>query len=115
MSKKNDFIDFIKKNIGEQVWEQASEDVKIYWNAFCSKEEKEKPILTDNGKTILRFLQDNDTRAWKARDIAEELFISARTVSGGFRKLVLDGFVEKIGENPASYLITEKGKNIVIE
>jgi predicted transcriptional regulator len=31
------------------------------------------------------------------------------------RKLVSDGYVEKIGADPVMYLITEKGKNINVE
>ena len=30
------------------------------------------------------------------------------------RKLVTDGFVEKIGQDPVMYSLTEKGKNIEI-
>jgi predicted transcriptional regulator len=51
---------------------------------------------------------------WKARDIAEGLFISSRAVSGAMRKLVTDGFVEKLGADPVVYTITEKGKNVTI-
>jgi predicted transcriptional regulator len=52
---------------------------------------------------------------WKARDIAEGLFISSRAVSGAMRKLVTDGFVEKVGQDPVIYSITDNGKNINIE
>ena len=52
--------------------------------------------------------------SWKARDIAEGLFISSRTVSGAIRKLVNDGFVEKNGKDPVVYTITEAGKTIEI-
>jgi predicted transcriptional regulator len=31
------------------------------------------------------------------------------------RKLVTDGFVEKVGQDPVMYILTEKGKNIKIE
>ena len=51
----------------------------------------------------------------KARDIAEDLFISSRSVSGTMRKLVNDGFCEKIGKDPAIYVLTEKGKNFIID
>ena len=51
----------------------------------------------------------------KARDIAEGLFISSRAVSGAMRKLVTDGFVEKVGQDPVIYSITDNGKNIDIE
>ena len=48
----------------------------------------------------------------KAKDIAEELSIATRSVSGGLRKLVNDGYVEKIGKDPIVYKITNKGKEI---
>ena len=49
---------------------------------------------------------------WKAKDIADKIELSSRTVSGALRKLVSDGYVEKTGKNPVIYNITEKGKNI---
>ena len=72
--------------------------------------------FTDNGKLILKYLQDNvQETMWKARDVAEGLFISSRAVSGAMRKLVSDGYVEKMGQDPVIYSLTEKGKNIKIE
>jgi predicted transcriptional regulator len=52
---------------------------------------------------------------WKARDIAEGLFINSRAVSGAMRKLVTDGYVEKIGQDPVVYSLTDNGKNIEID
>ena len=52
---------------------------------------------------------------FKARDIANDLGISSRGVSGSLRKLVTDGFCEKIGSSPAVYVITEKGKEYKID
>lgn len=117
MSKKEEFVKFIKEvfstyHVSE---EDMPEAVKIYWENLCNKEEVEKPLFTDNGKMILSYLQDNpDTTSWKAKDIAEGLFTSSKTVSGAMRKLVTDGYIEKVGENPSVYSITEKGKNIEI-
>ena len=112
MSKKQEFIEYDKERVD---WTDASENVKIYWEAFISKEEKEKPMFTDNGKLILQFLRDNpDTTTWKARDIAEGLFITSRTVSGAIRKLCTDGFVEKVSQDPVIYTITELGKTVEI-
>ena len=92
-----------------------SPDALAYWEGFRSVVEAEKPMFTDNGKMILKHLQDNqNTVNWKAKDIAEDLFVSSRTVSGAIRKLVSDGFVEKVGQDPVIYSITEKGKNIEI-
>lgn len=118
MSKKQEFIEFVEKmmnelNIGP---DHMSDNVSIYWEALKGKEEVEKPLFTDNGKLILKHLQDNPAvPMWKAKDIAEGLFVSSRTVSGAIRKLVTDGFVEKVSQDPVIYSITEKGKNINIE
>ena len=92
-----------------------SENVRLYWEALKGKVEEDKPIFTDNGKLILQYLKDHqETPMWKARDIAEGLFISSRAVSGAIRKLVTDGFVEKVGQEPVIYSLTENGKNIEI-
>lgn len=116
MSKKAEFIEWVESLIsGQEEPIEPSEDARIYWEAFKSKEETEKPLFTDNGKLILKYLQDNpDIEMAKAKDIGEGLFISSRAVSGAIRKLVTDGFVEKVGENPVLYSITEKGKTVEI-
>ena len=116
MSKKQEFIKYVNELITAAPAVQPNEDAKLYWDAFCGLDENgEKPMFTDNGKLILKYLQDNtDTPMWKARDIAEGLFISSRAVSGAMRKLVTDGFVEKVGQDPVVYAITEAGKTIEI-
>jgi DNA-binding MarR family transcriptional regulator len=113
MSKKEEFINYIESIVNEN---EMPENVKIYWEVFKGESDEDKPMFTDNGKLILKYMQDNvDTPMWKARDIAEGLFISSRAVSGSMRKLVDDGFVEKMGQNPTIYAITENGKNIIID
>ena len=115
MSKKQEFIKFVEMAI-DAYPQEMNEEARIYWEAFKGKEEVDKPLFTDNGKLILRYLQDNlTTEMWKARDIAEGLFVSSRTVGGAMRKLCTDGYVEKIGQDPVVYALTEKGKEIVIE
>ena len=92
-----------------------TENVIAYLNIL--KEVKdEKPELTENGKNVLRFLQENqDMRCWKAKDVADRMGISSRGVSGTLRKLVNDGFCEKLGAEPVIYALTEKGKTFIIE
>jgi hypothetical protein len=117
MTKKQEFINFINDvmkefNIGP---DNMSENVRLYWEAFCGQDDVEKPLFTDNGKVILQYMQNNlETPMWKARDLAEGLFINSRAVSGAMRKLVTDGFVEKGGQDPVVYAITEAGKTIEI-
>lgn len=118
MSKKQEFINYVKDLIDatSEYPVSMSEDARLYWEAFCGTNDVEKPMFTDNGKLILRWMQENTNDPMlRAKDIAEGLFINSRAVSGAMRKLVTDGFVEKMGENPTIYSITEKGKNIKIE
>lgn len=115
MSKKLEFLDFIRNNIPDEKWENASDDVKSYWKALQEIDQTEKPRFTDNGKMILKYLQDHqDHDSYKAKDLGEALAISSRTVSGSIRKLVNDGYVDKVGKDPVLYSITEKGKNIEV-
>lgn len=115
MTKKQEFINFIDNLIKESSVE-VSENVRLYWDAFRGADENgERPMFTDNGKLILKYMVDHqEVPMWKARDIAEGLFISSRAVSGAMRKLVTDGFVEKVGEDPVVYSLTDLGKTIEI-
>lgn len=116
MSKKQEFISYVKDLMDETPHIEMSDDARLYWEAFCGTNEPEKPMFTDNGKLILKYMQGNQQEGmWKARDIAEGLFISSRAVSGAMRKLVTDGFVEKVGQDPVVYSLTENGKNIKID
>lgn len=116
MSKKQEFISYVKDLMDEAPHVIMSDDARLYWEAFCGTDDVEKPMFTDNGKLILKYMQEHQQEGmWKARDIAEGLFISSRAVSGAMRKLVTDGFVEKVGQDPVVYSLTDNGKNIKIE
>lgn len=116
MSKKQEFIEYVEAVIrGQEEPLEMTENVRLYWEAFKGKEEAEKPLFTDNGKLILQHMKDNQNiPMWKAKDVAEGLFISSRAVSGAMRKLVTDGYVEKVGQDPVVYTLTEKGINTEI-
>ena len=112
MTKKQEFINFIDELMKAAPHIEPSEDVKSYLEVFRGKETS-KPEFTENGRLILQYLQDNPKQVmWKAKDIGEGLFISSRAVSGAMRKLVTDGYVEKVGQDPVIYTITEKGKTV---
>ena len=114
MTKKEEFVKYVEDLMSGNLYEM-SENVRFYWDTFKDIVEEDKPMFTDNGKLMLQHMQDNQTTAmWKARDIAEGLFISSRAVSGAIRKLVTDGFVEKVGQDPVIYSLTEKGKTVEI-
>lgn len=114
MSKKEEFINYIEQLINE---DEMSEGAKTYWKAFKEgKTAKEKSQFTENGKTILNYMKTiDDDNPLKAKDIAEAIGLSARSVSGSMRSLVNGGYVESLDTEPKKYLITEIGKNITID
>lgn len=112
MSKKQVFIEYIAP-IFEK--DNIPIDALDYWKAFTMEKEVEKPLFTENGKLVLKFLKDNiQIETWKSKDIADALGISSRSVAGSARKLVSDGYLEKVGQDPIFYMLTEKGKEIII-
>ena len=111
---KNEFLNFVEtlmKENPDKTKELMTDNIMAYLNIL--KEVKEdKPVITQNGLRILTFLQENaDVKCWKAKDIADGLGISSRGVSGTLRKLVTDGFCDKLGKEPIIYSLTDKGKN----
>jgi predicted transcriptional regulator len=91
--------------------------VERYLNILKESNGAEAVEITDKGKNILKYMQDNKDafEYFKAKDIADGLGVSGRVISGSMRKLVSNNFVEKMGENPIVYIITEKGLNYKID
>lgn len=115
MTKREVFIDFIDK-LMQNYEGDVPADVTSYLDAIRgSKDQAEKPKFTDNGKAILQYLQSVPVQMMKARDIAEGMFVTSKTVSGAMRKLVDEGYIEKVGKDPVVYVITEKGKSVEFE
>lgn len=122
MSKKEAFINevssIIQNQTGQKMEEILSSDALDFWNGLQMTEDKDKPAFTENGKLVLKYMQDNkDTynNLFKAKDLGEGIGISSRTASGAMRKLVNDGYAEKVGEAPVIYSLTEKGVSAVFE
>ena len=72
----------------------------------------EKAKFTENGKLILDYMQQNYGKVgnlFKAKDIGDGIGINSRGASGALRKLVTDGYAEKIGSNPVVYSLTLLG------
>ena len=111
---KQEFLNFINKLMKANpklTEELMTEEIKAYLDILRDSN-NEKPELTENGQTILKYLQQNiETTFWKSKDIADQLGIASRSVSGTMRKLVNDGFCEKMGANPIVYILSDKGKN----
>lgn len=123
MAKKDVFIkeieDLMKQALDcqEMTFEGLSEDAMDFWNGLKITEPK-KSGMTENGKLILRYMQENKdlhNNLFKAKDIGEGLEISSRTVSGAIRKLVSDNYVERLGESPIVYSLTTLGIATIID
>ena len=122
MNKKELFVmmveAFLEKGTVEGTLSTSQLDEAIaYFNAFKSTQDKkaDKPQFTDNGKLMLKaMIENNEERAnmFSAKQIAEYAFITSRQVSGAIRKLVADGYCEKVGQDPIIYSLTDLGKQI---
>jgi DNA-binding MarR family transcriptional regulator len=118
MTKKECFINEMKAIMIESPESVLSPDALDFWNGLNASGDSDKPKFTENGKLVLRYMQenkDNYNNLFKAKDIGEGLGISSRTASGAMRKLVTDGFAEKIGESPVVYALTTSGIEINVD
>jgi DNA-binding MarR family transcriptional regulator len=117
MTKQEEFLNFwhyLTHDLAGDV--EVPEGVQAYIDAMSSVTSVEKPLFTDNGKLILQYLQNQPKGTMlKARDIAEGMQVTSKMVSGAMRKLVTDGYVEKVGKDPVIYTITDKGFNVNFE
>ena len=114
MTSKENFITEIERLINNGM--VLSAEAQEYFNSL--KVSAEKPLITEKGIEILQAMQnemDIHNNLFKASDIGEIIGKPAKAVSGSLRKLVTDGFVEKIGEKPIVYALTEKGKTFEVE
>ena len=117
MTKKEAFINFVNYFFEDSDVRFEKEDefqlAKEFFEDLKSNKIKNSGAMTENGKKILSWTQENvDTmnNIFTSKEIAEALFTSGRSVAGSMRKLVNDGYFEKVGKDPVQYSLTEKGK-----
>ena len=121
MTKKQKFINFVEGLIAKidiDTLDADSKEAIEYFNILKSAESEEKQKFTENGKLVLTYIQQNyetNNNMFKAKDIGEGLNITSRTASGAMRKLVTDGYLEKIASNPVIYSLTDLGKTISVD
>lgn len=115
--KKECFIKEIDYFINNGIITLSNESM-IYFEALKITDNKESIKFTENGKKILLWLQENSenyNNMLQSKQVAEGLQISSKTASGAIRKLVTDGYVEKLGEKPNIYSLTSKGAEVKVE
>lgn len=120
MTKKEAFIKMVESLIDPLDINELKEDdetkmaIEFFQELKENKASTPKPEITENGAKILAYMQKNYQKynnVFKAKEIGEGLFVSSRSVSGSMKKLITEGFVEKIGSDPIAYSITDKGKD----
>lgn len=87
---------------------------EIFENVFQTT----KSNITEKGAKILQTMQENKTlynNIFNAKILGELLFMAPRSVSGSIKKLVTDGYVEKLGSNPISYKLTQLGEECKLD
>lgn len=109
MTAKENFIAEIEKLLKENT---INEDAMNYFTEFKNGTVKNSSVITEKGATVLKFLQTQYSinYTFTAKMIAEELNMNTRSVSGTMRKLLNDGYVEKLTTiAPITYQITAAG------
>lgn len=106
MTAKEKFVQFVDLAMEDTF--NVDEEVQKFW-ADYKNSMKAPQEMTEKGAVVLKWMQENSSMVVPAKTIADAIEMSSRSVSGTFRKLIKDGYVEKINGNPSSYKITEKG------
>ena len=124
MTKKEAFIKIIQTEIFDRTdiyaenYPDEYELAASFWEDFKDGKVKNSGAMTENGKKLLSWMQENVdtmTNLFTSKEAAEALFTSGRSIAGSMRKLVNDGYVEKTGKDPVQYSLTEAGKNYQFE
>ncbi len=113
---KEEFVKFLNDLMAanpEATKSLMNDSVQSYINDVLNGDkDKDKPLFSENGLVVYKFLRGNtDATAWSAKNIAEQVGLTSRQVSGCARKLVNDGFLEKVSTNPVYYALSQKGKD----
>lgn len=119
MTKKEKFIEFVNELMNAarvDEWDDMEDwkDAFDFFEDLKNNKVKNSGAMTENGKKLLSWMQENVdtmTNLFTSKEAAEALFTSGRSIAGSMRKLVNDGYVEKIGKDPVQYSLTETGKN----
>jgi Mn-dependent DtxR family transcriptional regulator len=111
MTKKEAFIKMVEELLNPLDTTELDKMALEYFEELKnSAAPKEKVELTESGAKILKYMQENEAnKSFTSKEIAEGLFTSSRSVSSSMRKLITEGFVEKLTLEPITYGLTDKG------
>lgn len=111
MTDKELFIEYAEEALKHIAFESNEDEEKVmnYLNSLKTTKSVE---ITEKGAEILQYMQNTHetcNNTFTAKYIGEGIDKSSRIVSGSLKKLVNDGFVNKLGGSPVSYAISAKG------
>lgn len=110
MSGRAQFIQIIENLITNNPNAFNAEALE-YWETL--KAEPAKADITEKGMLILKHMADNKdicNNVFTAQLIGAGIQLTGRSVSGAMKKLVTEGYVDKLGDaKPIAYQITERG------
>jgi len=124
MTKREAFIKIIQTEIFDRtdIYVENYPDeyglAASFWEDFKNEKVKNSGAMTENGAKLLSWMQENVEKLsnlFTSKEAAEALFTSGRSIAGSMRKLIKDGYVEKIGKDPVQYSLTEAGKSYQFE
>ena len=120
MTKKEAFIKYVKESgiFDVELEDDLVINAKLYFDVMQGTGDTEKSKFTSIGRQVLTFMRENKetyNNLFTCKAMSEGLSIASRSISGGCRKLVNDGYLEKMGENPVVYSLTEAGETTELD
>lgn len=106
MTNKQAFVKTVAQILNES---ELSEQALAYWKDL-KKQAEASGKMTESGRNILECMQAGEADKFTAKEIGDALQVSGRSVSGAIRKLIQDGLVEKVSQDPVAYGLTAAGK-----
>ena len=103
--------DFLKELDTMEIENQLSQEGLEFLNQL---KEKSNNVFTENGKKILLCMQNNISKykTFSAKQLGELLFMPPRSVSGSMKKLLNEGYCNKLITSPVTYELTDAGMKI---
>lgn len=105
------------ENIMKKFEFETSEDIEYVKSIIEKFNSSNNSIsITENGSLILSFMRMHPKEAMSAKEIAERIGYTSKSVAGSMRKLISDGLIIKISSNDGNkYQITEEGIKIKLK
>ena len=82
-----------------------------FFNDYKKGRSSERKEITEKGIAIVLGMRAMGEDWATAAAIGEQIDMSGKSVSGALKKLITDGYAEKVEGKPAMYRLTEKGMN----